>query len=88
MQINISHTKNTLIGWDVDVKVQAGSGEQIAAVDIRINEMPEQPEALEDGLTAWETELKQKGVYPGSNRVVVTATDQDGNATRSEQRWS
>ena len=88
MQINITHSKNPLIGWDIDIKLQADAGQQIADVDIKINEMPEEPESLEDNLTSWEAHLPQKRIYPGANRVVVTVTDQNGDTSRAEQRWS
>ena len=88
MQINISHARNPLIGWDVDVKVTADAGQQISDIEIRINQMEEQIAPLHDGLTSWETQLTSKGVYPGTNRVEVTVTDQNANASSAEQSWS
>ena len=88
MQINISHARNPLIGWDIDVKVQADAGQQISDIEIRINQMQEPIGPLNDGLTSWETQLTSKGVYPGMNRVDVTVTDQNANASSAEQSWS
>jgi hypothetical protein len=88
MQINISHARNPLIGWDIGVKVQADAGQQISDVEIRINQMHETIAPFNDGLSSWETQLTSKGVYPGTNRVEVTVTDQNANQTSAEQSWS
>lgn len=88
MKINISHTKNPLLGWDIDVSVQAENGQKIGQVEVRVNDLPEVQDLPGDALDSWEQQLIQKGNYPGNNKVEVTVSDQDGNETRAEQKWS
>lgn len=88
MKINISHTKNPLLGWDINVSVQAEANQKIGEVEVRVNDFPEAQDLPGDALDSWEQQLTQKGVYPGNNNVEVTASDQDGNQTRAEQKWS
>lgn len=88
MKINISHTKNAVLGWDIDVSVQAEGEQKIGQVEVRINDVPEAQDLPGDALVSWEQQLTQKGYYPVSNKVEVTVSDQDGDETRAEQKWS
>jgi hypothetical protein len=88
MKINVSHVKNAVLGWDISVKVEAEAGQQIGHVEVRINDFPEAQDLPGDALTSWEQQFTQKGLYPGNNKVEVTASDQNGNETRAEQKWS
>jgi hypothetical protein len=87
LKINISHTKNTLIGWDIDVKVDAEGTEKISDVEVRVNGFPEIRDSP-GNLSSWEQQLTQKGVFPGNNTVNVRVTDQNGNDTNAKQSWS
>jgi hypothetical protein len=87
MKINISHTKNAVLGWDIDVSVQAEGEQKIGQVEVRINDVPEAQDLPGDALISWGQQLTQKGYYPGSNKVEVTVSDQDGDETRAEQKW-
>jgi hypothetical protein len=37
MKIDLAHTKDPLIGWNIQVKASAGKGERISAVRISVN---------------------------------------------------
>jgi hypothetical protein len=87
MKISISHTKNVVIGWNIDVSVEAGDGETISSVEALVNGSPEIQETL-DGLTEFDRQLTGKGDFPGDNKVEVAASNQDGDETRAEQEWS
>jgi hypothetical protein len=88
MKINISHTKNVLLGWDIDVSVQAEGEQKIGQVEVRINGIREATDVSGDSLVSWEQQFVQKGIYPGNNKVEVTVSDQDGDETSAEQKWS
>ncbi len=88
MKISINHARNPLLGWDIDVSVRAEDAQKIGRVTVRINDVTEAQDQPGDGLDSWEQTFTQKGVYPGSNKVEVNASDQNGNETRSEQKWS
>ena len=61
MKIDIKHTKNVLRDWDVDVTVNAESGEKISSVEIKVNDFPEVNESQDDSVSSWEKQLTQKG---------------------------
>lgn len=88
MRILISHAKNPLIGWNVNVNLTADAPQKIAYVEVRINDFRETRDTPASPLDSWDQTFTQKGVYPGDNRVNVLVKDQDGNDYRSEQRWS
>jgi hypothetical protein len=87
MQIDIKHSKNALAGWDVDVTVSAESKETISSVTVEINGFPESDEATPADTRKWHKVLARQGDYPGDNKVVVTALDQDSNPTTAEDEW-
>ncbi|HKF22295.1 MAG TPA: hypothetical protein VKE93_12050 [Candidatus Angelobacter sp.] len=88
MKIAIDHAKDTLVGWDIKVTVQADTGENIANVEVRVNDFPEISDAPSDGLNSWEQLIRQKGVFPGDNKVEVLVSDQNDKETRAVQKWS
>lgn len=75
------------MGWDIDVNVQAASGEKIASVEVRVNDFPEAQDSPADPLDSWSIQLRQKGVFPGDNKVDVLVTDPKGNQTRARKIW-
>lgn len=88
MKINIAHFKNAVMGWDIDVNVQANVGQQISQVKVKVNGLPEIDDAPGDNVDSWEQQLIQKGVYPGDNEVDVLVNDQNGNESRAKKKWS
>jgi hypothetical protein len=88
MRINIAHLKNAVIGWDIDVNVQADTGQQISQVKVKVNGFPEINDAPGDNVESWEQLLIQKGVFPGDNEVEVLVNDQNGDESRAKQKWS
>jgi hypothetical protein len=87
MQIDIKHSKNPLAGWDVDVTVSAESKETISMVTIYINDFPECEETPRPDTRKWNKVLTKKGDYPGDNKVVVSALDQDSKSISAEDEW-
>jgi hypothetical protein len=87
MKINIAHIKNAVLGWDIDVNVQADAGQHISQVTVKVNGIPEVNESSDD-LDSWAEQLVQKGVYPGDNEVEVTVSDDKGDQSRAKQKWS
>jgi hypothetical protein len=88
MKITIDHAKDPLVGWDIKVSVQAETGESIAQVEVRVNDFPEIRDMLRTPVNSWEEQIKQKGVFPGDNKVEVLVRDQDDEETRAMQKWS
>jgi hypothetical protein len=88
MKIAITHAKNPLIGWNIDVKVNAEKQEKIAFVEIRVNGFPEVSETQGEPEDSWERQLTQQGVFPGDNKVEVLVRDQNSNDTRAKQAWT
>jgi hypothetical protein len=88
MKIAIAHARNVLMGWDIDVNVNAENGEKIAFIEVRVNGFPEVSETQDDPVESWEKQLTQQGVFPGDNKVEVLARDQNGGDTRSKQAWT
>lgn len=88
MKITISHIKNVVIGWNIDVNVEADDGETISFVEARVNGFPEIQETPDDGVSSFDQQITGKGVFPGDNKVEVLARNQNGDEKRSEQQWS
>lgn len=87
MKITITHARNPLVGWDINVTADAGEAEKISYAEIRINDFRDVREDLEPPLDSWDRQLTQKGVYPGDNKVQVMVRDQRGLETRKQQKW-
>jgi hypothetical protein len=88
MKISISHIKNVVIGWNIDVSVEAGDGETISFVEARVNGFPEIQEMPDNGTNSFDQQITGKGVFPGDNKVEVVARNQNGDESRGEQQWS
>ncbi len=88
MDIQITHAKNPLAGWDIDVTVAAEGKELIARVRIEVNGFPECDEVATPNARKWHKQLTQQGEYPGDNKVVVTVTDDQGQDTSAVDEWS
>ena len=87
MRILVTHARNPLMGWDINVNVTADAPQKIAYVEVRVNGFPEAKDTPSNPLDSWDQTLTQKGVYPGDNLVNVQVTDQDGNDYYAEQKW-
>lgn len=88
MTIDTAHTKDPLAGWDIDVTVAGEGKETIAHVQIEINGFTKWDEQVSPPARKWHRQMTQQGQYPGENRVVVTATDSDGQDTVAVDEWS
>jgi hypothetical protein len=87
MKIRIAHVRNAILGWDINVCVDSDDGQKIAKVEIRVNDSPVVQDYPNEPPDSWEQQVKQKGIYPGDNKVEVTVNDQNGNESRAEQKW-
>ena len=87
MKIVISTPTRAVMGWNIDVSVQADSREKIAQVEVRVNDFPEVRDTLGDPVDSWEQTLTQKGVFPGDNKAVVVVLSDTGKETRAERKW-
>lgn len=87
MKIKIAHLKNPVLGWDINVNVEADAGQHISQVVVKVNGLPEINESPDD-LDSWEQQLVQKGIFPGDNEVEVVVSDQNGDESRAQQKWS
>lgn len=88
MKIAITHTRNPLLGWDIDVKADGENGEKVTFVEVKVNGFPEVKDTPDEPLNSWERQLTQQGVFPGDNKVVVLVRDQNDDETSSEQAWA
>ncbi len=88
MNIVITHARNPLMNWDVTVTIQAEGKERISSVDAEIKNSPMPVESVNPPVKTWTKTYSRVGQYPGDNKVLVTAADQDGNTTDAEDQWS
>ena len=85
--IAVAHQRNPALGWDITVKVAAPSDASIAQVRTAINDFPEPDDILEPPVDVYERTFVQKGVFPGSNKVVVTVVDANGDSKVGVFKW-
>ena len=76
MKIDISHTRNNLMGWDIKVKAIADKSERIASVRIAVNGFDQSDKQLDPPANQYQTELSRVGQFPGDNETRVTVTDE------------
>jgi len=88
MKIDLAHVKDPLIGWTIQTKVSAEKGERIAAVRISVNGFDVLDKKVDPPTDQWQTELSQKGQYPGDNEVRATISDEKGKETSAVDSWS
>lgn len=86
MKIDITHSKNPAIGWDINVRAAADPGEKLAFARVTVNGSPTFSDSL-DGLSSWSRTFAQQGEYPGSNTVRVDITNDKGEETSDEDSW-
>ncbi len=88
MQVTSTHTRDSLMGWDISSSAQAGKGEAIARAQIFVNESSEYDQSFDPPIDNWQGSLQQQGVYPGDNTVEVVITDDKGTDSRTVDAWS
>ena len=88
MTVDTAIAKNPAAGWDITTAILADKNEKLAHVQIRINDFPEYDKNIDPKADSWKNTLVQQGNYPGENRVVVTATSDDGKDHVHIQEWS
>lgn len=89
MKIVVNPPTRAVMGWNIDVSVQADAGEKISYVEVRVNDFPQIRDTLNDPMDSWQQTLTQQGVYPGENKaVVLVQNDADPKKeTRAERKW-
>jgi hypothetical protein len=87
MDIDLSHSRNPLLGWDIEVTVKADHGETITAARIDINGFSEYDQEISPPVNKWQKSLRQQGQFPGENKVLVTITNDKGEQTTDEDDW-
>jgi hypothetical protein len=88
MKIDLAHVKDPLIGWTIQTKVAADKGERIAGVRIAVNGFDVLDKKVDPPVDQWQTELSQKGQFPGDNEVRATVNDEKGKETSAIDSWS
>jgi len=88
MKIDLAHVKDPLIGWTIQTKVSAEKGERITSVRISVNGFDVLDKKVDPPADQWQTELSQKGQYPGDNEARATVTDEKGKETSAVDSWS
>ena len=87
MKIDLAHSKNPAIGWDVQVAVTADAGETITNARIEVNGLPKVDEKFPAPLSRWQRTLQQQGQYPGENKVLVIVTNNKGENINGKDEW-
>lgn len=87
MNIEIVHTKNPAVGWDISARARSENTEKISRATINLNGFDEYDETFSPPLASWQNDLQQRGQFPGKNRVRVSVTDDNGNETSNEDVW-
>jgi len=87
MQIEISHSQDPLMGWNISVRVTADGGEKIAGVTIQVNMIRVVNDEFDSPLAVYSKQLSRAGQFPGENVVQVVARDQNNVETCGEDSW-
>ena len=87
MKISDTHTR-AIAGWDVTVTATGEGTEQVAKVLVKINSFPEPDEKPDPPVNIWHKTYRQKGIFPGDNKLQVTVTNTEGKEARLEDQWS
>jgi len=87
MDIDVKHSRNPVLGWDIQVTAKAAAGETITAARIEVNGSPEYNRQISPPVNKWQRTMTQKGQYPGENKVLVTITNDKGEETKDQDEW-
>ncbi len=88
MDVTSSHSRNLAAGWDITASAKADKGEKIARAQILVNEFSEYDEQFSPPISSWQQQLRQKGDYPGDNKVQVVITNDKEEDAESVDSWS
>jgi hypothetical protein len=88
MTVGSTHAKNPAADWDISASAKADTGEKIARAKILVNGSSEYDKSFDPFISSWQTQLIQKGRYPGDNTVQVIVTNDKGDDTGSDDEWS
>lgn len=86
MKVDTTYSRNPLLGWDINVKINAEHGEQIILVQIDVNDFNVVQEEVPSA-QSWQRQLTQEGAFPGDNKVTVTVTDNHGANNVAITEW-
>ncbi len=68
MKISISHARNPLLGWDIDVSVQAEDAQKIGQVTVRINDVTEAQDQPGEALIPGSRRSPRRESIPAATR--------------------
>jgi hypothetical protein len=88
MDVTSSHSRNLAAGWDIAASAKADKGEKIARAQIFVNDFSEYDEQFSPPVNNWQQQLRQKGDYPGDNKVRVVITNDKDEDAESVDSWS
>ena len=87
MVIASTHMRG-VIAWNITVNVKAAAGEYIKEVRVQVNGEPMITEPIQvSTCTTWVRAYPQKGDYPGTTRLHVTATNDKGQSEDYLETW-
>ncbi len=82
MDVTSSHSRDPVAGWDITASAKADKGEKIARAQILVNEFSEYDEQFSPPISSWQQQLRQKGDYPGDNKVQRRNHQRQGRGRR------
>ncbi len=89
MDVPVStHVRNPALGWDITATAKAEKGEKIMRAQVLVNDFSEYDEQFNPPISNWQTQLRQKGRYPGDNKVEVIITNDKGEETSAVDSWN
>jgi hypothetical protein len=87
MDIDVTHLRNPVLGWDIQSTAKAAAGETITAARIDVNGSPVYDRQISPPVNKWQRTLTQQGQYPGENKVLVTITNDKSEQTKTQDEW-
>ena len=87
MNVKITYVREA-IGWDITVFASTDKDETITHVKTIVNGFTADDQDVNPPVSGWQLVLRQKGTFPGDNKVLVTVTDHNGNQTHWQSQWS
>ena len=87
MTITSTHQLDPLGGWDIAVTINSDKDEVIASVRIELSGFSVFGERLDPPSNTWIRVFPQKGRYPGKNKLVITAQNQEEKDCVYTEEW-
>jgi hypothetical protein len=75
------------VGWNLQVSVAGQDDELIRHVTVLVNDQPVFDKSLSPPTNDWKMDFRNVGVYPGDNRAVITAHNQQGHTRIATRQW-